>query len=218
MPCRAVSCRVVLCRAVPCRAVPYPKKCASALVQLRVRLGFIRSYWQSRCSKLNLKMHALYSISPPKTASSGLAWRGIWFYKSNSSQSYRTGRGACLVWYDLVEPSEKLVLYGRAVPNQPELTWYGTKRHGTKRHGTKRHGTKRHGTARHGTARHGTAQDGTTQNGTAQNGTTQNGTTQNGTARNGTKRHKTVRNGTKRYETAQHVTVRHGGARRIKQP
>ena len=114
--------------------------------------------WQPRRSKLNHKTHAKYSILHQKTASFGLAQRGIWCYKSSSSQSCRAGRGACLVWYDSVEPSEKLVLYGRAVPNQLEINWHGTARHGTARHGTARHGTARHGTARHGTARHGTAQ------------------------------------------------------------
>ena len=34
------------------------------------------------------------------------------------------------MWHDAVEPSEKLILYGRAVPNQPEMTWRGTARHG----------------------------------------------------------------------------------------
>ena len=55
---------------------------------------------------------------------------------------------ACLVWYDSVERSEKLVLYGRAVPNQPEITWYDAAEHGTKGHRTAQNGTERHRTAR----------------------------------------------------------------------
>ena len=51
------------------------------------------------------------------------------------------------------------------MPNQPEITWYGTTRHGTARHNTTRHGTTQHNMTQHGTTRHGTTQRDTTRYG-----------------------------------------------------
>ena len=128
MPCRAVPCRAVPCRAVPCRAVPYTEKFCSALIQLRARLGFIKSYWQSCRSKLKPKRHALHSISHQKTARFGLVWRSIWFYKPNSNQPCRAGRRASFERYESVEPSRTLVLYFRTLPNEPGITCYSMAR------------------------------------------------------------------------------------------
>ena len=64
-------------RTLPCRAVPYTEKFCSALIQLRARLGFIKSHWQSCRSKLNPKRLALHSISHPKQQ--GSAWHGTAF-------------------------------------------------------------------------------------------------------------------------------------------
>ena len=121
-------CRTAPCPAVPCRALPYTEKFCSALIQLRARRGFIKSYWQWCRSKLNPKRHALHSISHPKTARFGLAWHSIWFYKPNSNQSCRAGRRAYFEWYKSVEPNRTMVLYGHTLPNEPGITCYSMAR------------------------------------------------------------------------------------------